>query len=178
MINGVRLHISGVNISKLYKLLKKNDIQMINIERIDHKNIYFTIPYNKQKKLFALLENSCYTINIKSYYGLPKWFNFFKNRFGYIIGLALFLIVIISSNFFIFDIRIFGNQKISSYEIINLLNNNGVKVGMLGNVNVDNIEHLLSQNFNDISLVSVIKKGTTIIINIKEKQSVDKTETL
>lgn len=169
-----KIKIYGVNISKLYKILKSNNIEMENIERIDYKTIYFVVFATKIKKLFAILKDSCYTITVIEYYGLIKYFQFFKKKLGYVIGSVLFLMVLIVSNFFVSSIKIYGNSILSSQTIMDVLKQNGIEQGkLISNIDEESIENLLSNQFEDISLISVIKKGTSIIINIKEKQSIN-----
>ena len=171
--SSARIKIYGVNISKLYKLLKKNNIAMLDLCRENHKTIYFTVSGYNLKKLFALLDKSCYTITVVEYYGIKRAIEFFKVRFGYIVGLAFFIVLTIISNLFVSDIKIYGNNKVSSQEIYDCLSLNGIKKGSkITQCNNDQILSILTNNFEDISLVSVLKKGTNIVINIKEKQSV------
>lgn len=172
--SSARVKIYGVNISKLYKILKKNNIAMIDICRENYKTIYFTVTSHNLKKLFALLDKSCYTINVIEYYGTKKAIEFFKVRFGYIVGLVVFIVLIALSNMFVSEIKIYGNSKLSSQEICACLSQNGIKKGsIISRCNSDQIYSILTNNFDEISLVSVLKKGTNIVINIKEKQSID-----
>lgn len=173
----VKINIHGVNIAKLYKILKKNNIAMFDICRKDYKTLIFTTYCTNQKKLIALLNNSCYTINVEEYYGPKKWLNFFTKRLGYVVGAIFFAVVMICSNFFVTDIKIYGLSTLTQQNITQFLNQNGVHKGaFISRVNAEQISASLSNNFEQISLVSVIKKGTSIIINIKEKQSVTKLE--
>lgn len=175
--SSARVKIYGVNISKLYKLLKKNNIAMLDICRENYKTIYFTVSSHNLKKLFALLDKSCYTITVVEYYGTKKAIEFFKVRFGYIIGLAVFIVLMIMSNLFVSDIKIYGNNKVSSNEIYACLSLSGIKKGsVISKCDNEQIYSILTNSFDDISLVSVLKKGTSIIINIKEKQSVSDSE--
>ena len=131
--SSARVKIYGVNISKLYKLLKKNNIAMLDICRENYKTIYFTVSSYNLKKLFALLDKSCYTITVVEYYGTKKAIEFFKVRFGYIIGLAVFIVLMIMSNLFVSDIKIYGNNKVSSNEIYACLSLSGIKKGSVIN---------------------------------------------
>lgn len=177
MKSKVRIEIHGVNIGKLYKLLKNEQIPMLDICRKDHKTLLFTTYCSNQKKLIALLKNSCYNINVVEYYGLKKSIIFFKKRLGYVIGAILFAFIIVFSNFFITDIKIYGNSSLSQKEITAFLKQKGVHYGTwINKVNPEQLSSSLSNEFEKISLVSVVKKGTSLIVNIKEKQSLTKTD--
>ena len=177
MKSKVRVEIRGVNIGKLYKILKKEQIPMLDICRKDHKTLLFTTYCSKQKKLIALLANSCYNIDVIEYYGLKKSILFLKKRLGYVIGAIVFAFMITFSNFFITDIKIYGNSSLSQKEITAFLKQNGVHNGTwITKVNPEQLSSSLSNEFDKISLVSIIKKGTSLIINIKEKQSLTKSD--
>lgn len=177
MKSKVRLKIYGVNINKLFKLLKKNEIEMFDIVRQDHKTLFFTTYCNKQKKLIALLSNMCYNISVVEYFGTKKVINFLSKRLGYVIGSIVFLISLVCSNFFITNINIYGTTTLSQSSITEFLKQEGISSGtFVSKIDTQNLSMLLSNQFEQISLVSVIKKGTTLIINIKEKQSLDKAE--
>ena len=164
----VRIEVFGVNIDKLYKILKNNNIRMQNIERKDYKTLLFTTLSSNMKKLIAITSNSCYNIKVISHYGIAKITHFFKKHLGYLIGIFLFLSVITISNFYVSDIKIYGLSSIDEQQICLVLNQNGIKVGgLISSIESEKISSIISNEFKQISLISVMKKGTTIIINIK-----------
>lgn len=168
----MRVNIHGVNISKLYKLLKNNQIVMKDICRKDYKTLIFATFACNQKKLIALLKNSCYTITVEEYYGPKKWLNFFSKRIGYVVGAICFAVIMTLSNFFVTDIKIYGLNTINQQSVTKFLKDNGIAKGsFVQSIDPSKVSNALSSQFEQISLVSVIKKGTSIIINIKEKQS-------
>ena len=170
----VRIEVFGVNINKFYKILKNNNICMENIERKDYKTLLFTTLSTNMKKLIAITSNSCYNIRVISHFGIAKITHFFKKHLGYLIGIILFLFVAIISNFYVSDIRIYGLTTINENQICFILSQNGIKVGgLIKGIENEKISSIISNEFKEISLISVMKKGTTIIINIKEKQSID-----
>ena len=50
---------------------------------------------------------------------------------------------------------------------------NGIKDKQINKIENNVIEQHLKKSFEDISLVSVIKKGTNLIVNVKEKELVE-----
>lgn len=174
MSNLVRIKIYGVNISRLYKLLKKNEIEMFNIDREDYKTLYFDIKHTDTKKLFALLQNSCYNVSIAEKKGVIKFIDFLTKKLGYVIGTVIFCVVLIISSFYVSDIKIYGNNKIESKALLQTLSEINIKKGsMIGSIDTEVIKQKLLSTYPDISLISVIKKGTNIVINIKERQTND-----
>lgn len=172
MLWGARIKICGVNISRLYKTIKNNGINMTNICRLDYKTLIFSASCSDIKKTLELTKNGSYQTEIIGYLGFRKLADFFKKRMGYLIGAGIFLIVLIVSSLFVSDIKIYGLQTLNESEILQTLNQSGLYKGAkLSLQNTDEIGDILASNYKQISLISVIKKGTCIIINIKEKQS-------
>lgn len=176
-ITKIRIVVNGVNQNKIYKILQKNNINATNINRLNYKQMELDLNKSDFKILNKLLINTNFKIEVQQNYGNNKTKNFFRKRFGILIGLLIAVVVLIVYNMFIWNIEIVGLDKISYQELIAKLNENGVKVGGLKNkLNTELLEKSLYNDFENISLVSVINKGTTLIINIKESLYVDEIE--
>lgn len=173
----VRVSLSGVNLNKIYRECKKKDIEMFNINRKDYKNIEFDIKAKNKKLLKDIAKFQRYNYAEKQNFGHTKLLNFLKFRFGILIGIVFFVFINFVSSFFVWNIEIYGNQSVSNQEILNALSQNNIAVGKsVSNVTLQNIETNLTNSLDNISLCSVIKKGTTIIVNIKEKLATNSVE--
>lgn len=169
------LHITlkGVNLNRVYKQCVTQNIQLYNLDRKSYKHLEFDIDLKNKKKIkeYAKLQNYEYQEDSS---GFNKILNFFKFRFGILIGLLFFLFANIFSGFFVWDIRIYGNNFVSSSAIIEVLKNNKIRVGgIISNNQLQGVETVLTNQIEDISMCSVIKKGTVIIVNVKEKLKSD-----
>ena len=106
--------------------------------------------------------------------GFEKLKNSFVLRFGILIGAFLFVILNILSSFFVWNIKVYGNSRIPTKNILAVLESEGIKKGSFKNTkNVETLESSLLNSIEDISLCSVVFKGTTVIVNIKEKLFVE-----
>ena len=93
---------------------------------------------------------------------------------GLVIGLILFLSLLFLNFNYLSKIVINGTERIDNNSIISFLNKKNIKTNSFFTyVNTEKLESELENNFSDISFISVIKKGTNIIINIKEKLYAD-----
>ena len=166
------LSITGVNIKRLIKTFYKKNIDIFYLEQNSFRNIYITIyskDYKKAKKYLC-----DYKVEIKKRFGTSFLKNFCKTSVGLIIGACIFLSLLVLNTNFLNKIYIYGTTKIDNSEIIACLKQNGITENKFyNNINVENLEKILENNFDDISLVSVIKKGTNLIINLKEKLFVE-----
>ena len=171
----MHIHICGVNLNRLYRECQKQNICLNNINRIDYKNIQFDVDVASKKKLLNLAKNQNWQVTISKNYGFEFVKSILKFRFGIVLGIVLFFALNFVSGFFVWNIKIYGNSRVPAEQIINVLKSQNISTGRVVSASqLQNIEKILSNSITDISLCSIIKKGTTIIVNIKEKlQSAD-----
>lgn len=173
--NTIKLNITGVNIKRLIKNLYKNEIEIYELNEISHKEIEIIIKSNKLKLAKKFLSE--YKYSIKNYYGISFLKQFSLSHFGIVLGVVLFIVLNILSANILTNIQIVGNERIENKEIVEVINKNGVSVGnFIKNFNADVIEDRLEESFDNISFVSVYLKGTSLIVNIKEKLYVEELE--
>ncbi len=165
----VGVKIEGLNLKRLLKALLKNNIRLYNLNQKSHKEMFFCMDTKNKKALLPYKKGSGYKITFKNTYGLAGIFNFFKNKLGFLVGLVLGVVFLGVMSSFVWNIEIYGQENILENEIIEVLKQEGVEIGKsINNVDVEEIETALQKNLEEISLVSVIKKGSSVIINIKE----------
>lgn len=176
-LNLVHISLKGVNLNRIYKYCQKENIQLYDINRKDYKNIEFDINYKDKKHFYELVKMQNYEYLESQTQGANKIKNFLKMRFFLIFGAFLFIIFNIFSSFMVFDIKIYGNTRVEKSQIIEVLNSYNINIGkLINNQNFNFIETEITNNIDDISLCSIIKKGSTIIVNIKEKLKNDELE--
>jgi len=175
--NQYKVKIEGLNINKLLDKARINDIILYNVKRDSYKELSFCIDMLSYPKLFTLPEIKEYKIETKAKKGFPYIKNIFISRLGLFIGLALAIIMVVIAQFFTFNIQIMGLEEIQEGEIVSVLKENGITVNAINKISSSEIESLLLQNIEQISMVSVAKQGTTVLINIKEKTLLETTYT-
>lgn len=169
-LNLIHISLKGVNLNRVYKYCQKENIALYNIDRKDYKNIEFDINYKDKKHFYELVKLQNYACIVSQTQGKNKISNFVKLRFGLIFGAFLFIFFNIFSSFMIFDIKIYGNSYVDSSKIIQVLKTYNITVGkFVKNQDFNFIETEITNNIEDISLCSIMKKGTTIVVNVKEK---------
>lgn len=173
--NTIKINIVGVNIKRLIKNLYKNDVEIYELNQISYREIEIIIKSNKLKQAKNYLKD--YKYSIKNYYGLSFLKNFSLKHLGIVAGIIFFIALNIISANILTNIQVVGNDRIEKKQIVEVINKNGMSVGnFIKNFNADKIEDSLEQNFDDISFVSVYLKGTSLIVNIKEKLYVEEIE--
>ena len=165
---GNKFFLEGLNIERFLNALTEQKISVYNLNRVDINKIEFEVRLKDAFKVEKLISNFHFEVKreAKGVLGLLK---FFQNRIGIVIGLILALALVIVSNQFTFNFSILGLENIEEAKIEEVLKNNGIEKFKINNFDAGKLEEILSAEIPEISMVSVMKKGTTIIINIKEK---------
>ncbi len=110
----------------------------------------------------------CVITKIKDY-GFLNLLKKYLIRKGLFVGLTFFLICLFLSNFFVWDVKVRGNNTIPDEKIFRICDKCGLHTGaLIFNVDDDNLEFKLKKEFEIISWVSVNKSAGKYLIEIKE----------
>lgn len=161
--------LKGNNISRLINNFVNANIEINNAKRIDAQTLEFDVDDNNLKKI-QMLNLKNYELTYKTIGGKKRLKSVLINRSGLIIGIILSIIAIFLLNNRILNIKITGLQKYTKEEVCNEINNFGLGYLSLMNDDLEKLEMHLSNSF-DFSFVSIISKGNSLIINVKEEIS-------
>ena len=162
--------IKGVNLEKCFNNLIKNKIKLKNIIKNEDNTAEFYINYKNDKVLKQNLNKFNITILEEKDFGVQYFFRNLFFRVGLISACIISLIFLFISQMFIFKIEIYGNDKLSKTEIISELEKLGVNsFTPKSSLNLSKLESELLENMPEISLVSIITKGNSLILNLQEK---------
>ena len=166
MKSKVTLQVSGVNLDKLYtKLSNKCVIQ--NMKRLDHKTLKLKLDYDdyiQNKELFKAFEVEQQKISGN------KLFKLFFNKYCiFFICVPICLMLFIFSTCFVWQIKIYGVDNEIKSNIVKILNEKNVKNGSFFAHNTEVLEQSVLNEIDKIAQLSIIKRGSTIIVNASEK---------
>lgn len=167
MINDIEYTLKNLNREKtLSKILQTCEVKNV---KIFEETYSFQVRKKDKIRVQKLLDKfNVPVIKIKSK-GVIPFLNNTIFRIGVIIPIILFLIFLCVSNTFIFNYKVFGNKLVSNEEIEKVLTSQNITgITKKSNINTTKLTNAL-QEIDKVSLVSVIIKGNTLIINIKEK---------
>lgn len=176
------LSISGLNLHHAIEYFEREHFHAKNLSRTDKNQIFVTLPENEYRKFAS--ENFAKTFNIK----IVKTVGAKKNSFSILKHVGLFLGIILSSFAIFFctnricfveiehtnhicknqDECIFSEKNIVLLQ--EKLEKLGIAKGKPNKIALSNkeIEHALMQDFKQISGVTINKKGTKVIVLVKE----------
>ncbi len=166
----VTFSLSGYNFERWLNVLSNKGVEILSAEKIDVKNSKLEVEIEREKQVETFLKSKNFQVVGKQYNGLARPLKFFGTHFGIIIGIFLCFCFYVVASGYVWRIEIMGNENVNSNEIIEVLDENGVSIfSPLNRNSNEEIEKIVLNNFKNVSMVSVVKKGTSIIVNIKEK---------
>lgn len=165
----VNISVEGYFIERFINICISKNVLLWNLKRKKSSFLYANIGMRDFKKIKEIAKITKCRIKIQSKKGLPFLLNKYKKRKIFAISLLLILLLIFGTSNFVWNIEITGNNMISSSEIIENLNENGLKIGMLKQkVNTKEIINNIRLKRNDIAWLGINIQGTNVIVSIVE----------
>jgi sporulation protein YqfD len=161
-----RFHVKTLNQEKLLNKISKK-FQISNVRRLNEKELCFSCDFLSSKNLQKFLKDNDIEILSIKHSGIFWRILSLSKSLGLIFALVFCSIFYVVQSQFILQYQIFGTENLQKTSIINFIDANfGRKIS---NIDTDNVEIMLADNFDEISFVSCIIKGQTLVLNIKEK---------
>lgn len=165
--NLARLKITGTNTNSIINYCVANNIQIKDIYKENSKEIELSISDKDLQKLLKL-DLANYEVSYLSSTIRQKFVHFLVYRIGLIVGILLSIIFMFFMQNRLININIYGLNNIDNNEVIEKINEYGIKRFSLMNFNKTDLEKYLAENFN-LSFVSIMTNGNTLIISAKEE---------
>ena len=160
--------IKGLNTERLVNEFLKNKINILHFEK-QNEYMIFKCNYYDSNKVKKLLKN--YEILATEYNGICSLFHFIKKRFVLLIGIVFLLFFLAFWQTHLFNYNISGLERIDKNEFISVLNEKGYSIGVSTNkINTSELSQSLISSFSELSFVSVVVIGSSLVINVKEKE--------
>lgn len=162
-----RINVKGLNLTNLINSCVNEDITLLNLDKRNSREIEFSLS-DKDLKKFRKINTSNLEVNFVSSSLKNKFIHFLIYRMGLIIGVVTSFIFMFFMQNRLFNINIYGNTNLKQGEIVEKIYDFGIKKFSKMNFSKQDLENYLTQSLN-LSFVSVITKGNTLIINVKEE---------
>lgn len=165
----LNVEIEGYFVEKFINICISKNIFLWNIKRTKSTIAYSNMGIKDFKKIVKIAKETKCRIKIKSKKGLPFVFNKYRKRKIFFMFLLLLTVAIISLSNFVWNIEIIGNINVSSEELMQSLEKNGLKIGTLKNkIDTKQIVNNIRLERNDLAWIGVEIKGTNAIIKLVE----------
>ena len=169
VIGYVNIKVESYFLERFINICISKKIFLWNIKRKRATILYANISIKDYKRLKEITRRTKSRVKIESKKGLPFLLHKYRKRKIFLTFFVFVLIGLIATSNFIWNIEITGNAEISKDEIIQVLNQNGLKIGISKNkININFLINNIRLQRDDIAWIGISLKGTNAIVEIKE----------
>lgn len=165
--NFCQFEIKSLNQENLFNELSKK-VKIYDLDRKEKDHSFFKVKLIEMKRVEKeLKEKNINIISIKK----SGIFNSLITKimsYGLIVGLLFGFIFFMIQAQFIRKIEVWGNDRISDYDITEVVKKN-IYSGYKKNIDTKKIENAVYNKFQSLSFVSISIYGQTLIVNVKEE---------
>ena len=172
----VRIKVSSDGAERFINLCSKNKIPIWDIKKCP-QGFFVSIKIKDYKSLRKLRKNINFPpkFNIYKKYGLPFILKSYEKRKGIAVGIVLSLLFLNYLSSFIWDIKVIGNEQISTNEIIAACEELGVKKGIRKKkIDTYNLKPSLILKCDGIAWCSFNVEGSVLTVDISEEKDSSK----
>ena len=124
-----RVELNGAYPENLLNACALNGLEIWDMYCVDRYRLSFLVYENDVETLKKLAEKSMCDITVQAVSGGSRLKGFVKRHMVLFIGIAIVLLLLILSGFFIWDMEVYGNEKLTDGEILRALSECGVDCG-------------------------------------------------
>lgn len=165
----VNIKIEGYSVEKLINICIKKGMFLWNIKREKSSTVYVNIGIKEYKELIKYAKKNGCRVKVINKKGLPFLMYKYKKRKIILIVFLIIIALLILLSKFVWNIKIEGNEKIQTQEIEQLLENKGIRTGILkSKIDKQKIINEIRLERSDVAWIGIDLEGTNLIVNIVE----------
>ena len=164
--NQTEFCIHTLNQEKLLNELSKT-FTLFEINRLSKNETTFKCSYFEYKNIEKVLKTKEIEIKYIKHQGMASKISKIATSLGLIGAIVVFSIFYFIQSQFVWQYDVQGVDKLPAVEVVSFLKENFSN--RKSEINTKNVEVALVDNFEEISFVSCMLKGQTLVVNIKEK---------
>lgn len=163
----VTISVEGYFIEKFINICISKGILIWGIDRQKSSIFKAKVSIQDFKRIRKIAKITKCKVEVKNKKGLPFFFYKYKKRKVFLIFLVAIFGFIIFSSTFVWNIEIIGESKIPKEEVINILSQSGLKIGMKkGSVDKNMVISNFRLDRDDVAWVGINIRGTNAIVEI------------
>lgn len=181
LAGSVSIVVEGFFIERFLNICRNKKIFLQDLHKENNTYIKAKILKSDFKEIASIAKMTKCKIKIEKKSGVPFFIIKYRKRKIFAVAILVIAIFIFVMTKFIWNIEVVGNEKISSEEIVSLVNEYGIQIGRLkSNIDTEKISTAVRLERKDLSWIGITVKGTNAIITIEETtekpEIVDKNE--
>lgn len=168
----LNIEIEGYYVERFINTCISKNIFLWGIKRTRSTIVFSNIGAGDFKQAVKIAKRHGCKVKIKNKSGLPFLSKKYRKRKIFLVLLIVAFISIYTLSKFVWNIEITGNKNIKSEEIIQYLQEDGLKIGVLKNkVKTEEIINKIRYQRDDIAWIGIQLDGTNAVVKIVEADS-------
>lgn len=169
----VTFEVKGKFAERFFNLLGRNGIPVFSVSPTKD-GFYATTTVKKYFKIRPFVRKTHVRVHVVKRQGLPFLMKRYSKRIGLLAGVLVFALVLLLSGEFVWEIRVNGNELVSEQEILQSLEEMGLKRGVWKNsLDVQKLALSLRREYHEIGWAAVNLIGSVAEIEIGERDEGD-----
>ena len=165
----VSIIVEGFFIERFLNICRNKKIYLQELHRENSTYIKAKILKSDFREIAYIAKKTKCKVKIEKKSGVPFFISKYRKRKVFAVAILVIAIFIFTMTKFIWNIEVNGNEKISSEEVVNLVNEYGIKIGKFkSNIDTEKISTLIRLKREDLSWIGITIKGTNAIITVEE----------
>lgn len=165
----IRVSLRGRQINRFLNLCSRHGIGLWNVSRHMEHYVQAHMHLRDFYLLKPFLRKTRTTLRVLGRYGFPFWcYRHPRLKWFPVFVMAIVCVVLYSSTF-IWNVEVYGNNKVSDQDIIDFLESREIGVGKKINViNCAQLEYDIRQSFENLGWVTVYIDRTNLCVEVRE----------
>lgn len=167
----INITVEGFFVERFINTCINNKIFLWSIKRKSSTLLTVNVNINNFKKIHAIARKTKCKVRINAKKGLPIFLHRYRKRKLFLLILIPVFLGIIISSTYVWNIEIVGTENIDVAELMQQLNEEGLKVGNKKNsIDSKKIINSIRLKRNDIAWIAIDMKGTNVIVNLVQAE--------
>ncbi len=168
LLGNVKFKAQGYKLSGLVNT-RKNNIHIWDIKNINGEFEGYTFAHN-YRKLAKLSKNLGIKVRVVEKRGLPFKIRPYRKRIGLLVGLGIFALFLIFTQFFVWSIQINGCDEKTKQYVLEEMRLENIKIGsFIPDMELENAREKILARSNNITWLTFNLKGTKIYVELTQK---------
>lgn len=171
----VHIRAEGIFLERFLNICMRRDLDIRNVRRCGAERLTADMSKDSFLKIRPVCRRTKTRITILAKKGLPFFLHRYRRRHAALIGLFAALALLWYCSGHIMGIKVFGNSRIPTEEILTHLASSGVSLGRSArHIDSSQIRNRLMRDIDDLAWVGINVSGSRIYVEIVERLEKEK----
>ena len=165
----VRAEVSGMFPERVINLCAQNRVEFWAVDWRDDDTVRMTLRSEGLHEAIIFAQRVDCRLDVLWQRGLPQFLSLFRQRYGFLVGVAGALLTVAILSGFILNIEITGNERVDDAVILQQLQRHGVRPGRYGPaLDRRQIEQEILLENRDLAWMTINLRGTLVEVQVLE----------